>query len=85
MSDAEKVRFDAIRDEDIDYSDIPELDDAWFARATRPGREGPREAVTMRLPPRVVAFYKGQSPQGYTSRMADVLEAYAKAHARDDG
>ena len=33
QSDLERI--DRMRDEDIDYSDIPELDDEFFARATR--------------------------------------------------
>ena len=34
MSKAERTRFDAIRDDDIDYSDIPELDADFWANAT---------------------------------------------------
>ena len=33
MSEKDLARFDAITDEDIDYSDIPELGDDFFKRA----------------------------------------------------
>ncbi len=33
MSKEEKVRFDVLRDEDIDYSDAPELDAEFWANA----------------------------------------------------
>lgn len=33
MSEKDLARFDAIMDETINYSDIPELDDAFFKRA----------------------------------------------------
>ena len=36
------ARLKNIRDEDIDFSDIPEMTDEQFARATRPGRGGAR-------------------------------------------
>lgn len=69
----------AIRDEDIDTSDIPELDDAFWARAKlNPPRTKPN--VNLRLSEEVVAFFKGENPKGYTSRMAAVLTAYAQAH-----
>ncbi|MDR3296992.1 MAG: hypothetical protein LBS94_02015 [Prevotellaceae bacterium] len=34
LTDWERVKN--MRDEDIDYSDIPELDDGWFARTHMP-------------------------------------------------
>ncbi len=38
LTPEEAERLDRMKDEDIDYSDIPKPDDAFFARATRPGR-----------------------------------------------
>jgi len=64
---------------EIDYSDIPELDDAFWANAqvTAP-RTKPN--ISLRLPENVVEFFKAESPRGYTSRMAAVLSAYVNAH-----
>ena len=68
-----------IPDEDIDTSDIPELDDAFWANAQlAPPRTKPN--VSLRVDEEVVAFFKGQSPKGYTGRMAAVLSAYVQAH-----
>ena len=79
MSKAERARFSAIRDEDIDYSDIPELDAGVWANATseKPNR---KSSVTMRMDEEIVAYFKGSDPKGYTGRMAAVLKAYVQAH-----
>lgn len=42
------VQLDALRDEDIDYSDSPELDDSFFEKATvqvLPGTQTLRQAL----------------------------------------
>ena len=72
-------RLDAIRDEEIDYSDMPELDAEFWARANveRPGQ---KPTVTMRVDPETLAYFKGGDPKGYTARMAAVLKAYVQAH-----
>lgn len=66
-------------DSEIDYSDIPELDEAFWANAKlTPPRTKPN--VSLRLPEDVVAFFKAENPKGYTGRMAAVLAAYVQAH-----
>lgn len=65
-------------DADIDFSDIPELDEAFLSKAAvTPPRTKPN--VNLRLDEEVVAFYKGDNPKGYTSRMAAILTAYARS------
>lgn len=69
----------ALPDDQIDYSDIPELGADFWARAkVTPPRTKPN--VSLRLPEEVVAFFKAQNPKGYTARMAAVLAAYMQAH-----
>lgn len=69
----------ALPDDQIDTSDIPELDADFWARArVTPPRTKPN--VSLRVPEAVVAFFKAENPKGYTARMAAVLEAYARAH-----
>lgn len=69
----------ALPDDQIDTSDIPELDADFWARATvTPPRTKPN--VSLRLPEDVVEFFKAQNPKGYTARMAAVLAAYVQAH-----
>jgi len=79
MRQAERARFDAIRNKDIDYSDIPELDAAFWANAKieKPAR---KPSVTMRMDKETLAYFKGSDPKGYTGRMAAVLKAYVQAH-----
>lgn len=66
-------------DDQIDTSDIPELDEAWFAQAKlTPPRTKPN--VSLRVPSEVVEYFKAKNPKGYTARMAAVLVAYVQAH-----
>ncbi len=71
-------RFDAIREEDIDYSDFaPFTDEEWAnAKFVKPPQ---KPVVTLRVDAETVAFFKGEDPKGYTSRMAAVLRAFARA------
>ncbi len=66
-------------DAEIDYSDVPELDEDFWqkARVTLPKA---KPNVSLRVPEEVIAYFKAQSPKGYTGRMAAVLAAYVRAH-----
>ena len=66
----------AKKDQDIDYSDIPELDDEFWknARVVDPDRTTP---VTLRVKKSVLEIYKAQG-KGYQTRMNAVLESYAR-------
>ena len=65
-------------DSEIDYSDIPELDEAFWQKATlTPPRTKPN--VSLRVDPEVVEYFKAENPKGYTARMAAVLAAYVQA------
>ena len=74
-------RVDALQDEDIDYSDIPELDADFFrkARVVVPPR---KQQLTIRLDTDVLAWLKSQG-KGYQSRINAILRAYYDAH-RDE-
>ena len=66
-------------DADIDYSDIPELDEAFWAKAkVSPPKTKPN--VSLRLSQDIVDYFKAENPKGYTARMAAVLAAYVQAH-----
>ena len=67
----------AMKDEDIDYSDIPELTDEFWknARVVEPGGTTP---VTLRVKKSVLEIYKAQG-KGYQTRMNAVLESYARS------
>lgn len=71
----------ALPDDQIDTSDIPELDENFWKNAkVVPPRTKPN--ISMRLPEDVIAFFKAESPKGFTGRMAAVLTAYVQAHQR---
>lgn len=67
----------AMKDEDIDYSDIPELTEEFWknARVIEPDRTTP---VTLRVKKSVLDVYKAQG-KGYQTRMNAVLESYARS------
>ena len=67
----------ALSDEDIDFSDIPELDDTFWenAKAFEPKK---KKLISLRIDEDVLAFFQQDGP-GYQSRMHAVLKAYAQA------
>lgn len=71
-------RIDVMTEEDIDYSDIPALDDSFFQRT--PVAVPPRkEQLTLRLDQDVVAWFRAHG-RGYQTLMNAVLRAYVTAH-----
>ena len=66
----------AVRDEDIDFSDIPELDEEFWERAeiVEPDRT---DQITMRVKRSVLAYFKAPG-KGYQTRMNRVLESYVR-------
>jgi len=76
-SSTDLERIDAMRDEDIDTSDIPPLDEEFFKKATirMPER---KSSVTLRVDKEVLEWFRAQG-KGYQSRMNAVLKAYMKA------
>jgi uncharacterized protein (DUF4415 family) len=63
-------------DEKIDYSDIPELDERFWANAKLVEPEGTQQ-ITLRVKKSVVEAYKSTG-KGYQTRMNAVLESYAR-------
>lgn len=76
LTDAQKAnleRLAAMPDEDIDYSDIPELTDDQLARMRRPEHFRPvKKQITARVDADVLAWLKAGG-QGYQSRMNAIL------------
>jgi uncharacterized protein (DUF4415 family) len=66
-------------DSEIDYSDIPELDAEFWSNAVLSPPKA-KSQISLRVPDDVVDFFKAHNPKGYTTKMAAVLSAYAKAH-----
>ena len=77
-SETNWARIDIMTDEMIDTSDIPPLSDEFFAKATwRMPR--PPVAITVRVEPEVLEWFKAQGPD-YSRLMAAALRIYAEAH-----
>jgi uncharacterized protein (DUF4415 family) len=75
-------RVDALKDEDIDLSDSPEITPEMFAKAiVRRGLKpvSPKAQVTLRVDSDVLAWFKKQG-QGYQTRINALLRAYMEAH-----
>ena len=74
----------AIEDGEIDYSDIPETDAAFWANAAlvEPDRTNP---VTLRVKQSVLDFFKEGGAKGYQTRMNAVLESYVRAQRQNRG
>ena len=67
----------SIRDEDIDYSDIPELDDNFWANAELKMPEN-KSRITVRIDSDVLTWLKSQGA-GYQTRMNAILRTYMEA------
>lgn len=77
-SQTDLKKLDKMRDADIDYSDIPELDDDFFkhAKVTMPQR---KKQIALRVDTDVLEWMKAQG-KGYQSRINAILRAYYEAH-----
>ena len=66
----------SLADDQIDVTDIPALDLAFWSKATvNPPKTKPN--ISLRIDEEVLSHFKRESPKGYTARMAAVLRAYA--------
>lgn len=63
-------RVDAMKDDEIDFSDIPKLGPDFFANAIL--WPGTKNQLTLRVDSDVLAFFK-KSGRGYQTRMNNVL------------
>ncbi|MBE7184566.1 MAG: BrnA antitoxin family protein [Methylobacterium mesophilicum] len=70
-----------LKDEDIDFTDIPELDDTFFAKARLIAPSERKQQMTIRFDPDIVQWFKAQG-KGYQSRMNAVLRAYVDSQRR---
>ena len=68
-------RIDALRDSDIDFSEMPELGPDFFAKAIL--WPGPKKQITLRLDPDVLAFFR-KTGKGYQTSINAVLKRYVE-------
>ena len=73
-------RVDAMTDEEIDTSDIPPLDEEFFANAQLRMPQA-KPSITIRLDPDILEWFKGQG-KGYQTRINAVLRKYVEAQKK---
>jgi uncharacterized protein (DUF4415 family) len=78
QSQTDWTKVNAAKDEDIDYSDIPELDDDFFEKATFVPA---KQLVTIRLDADVVTWLK-RSGRGYQTRTNKILRTIMETQER---
>lgn len=66
--------------EDIDYSDIPELDESFF-EAAELIQPATKSQVTMRIDADVLDWFRAQG-KGYQTRINGVLKAYMRSQLK---
>ena len=77
-SGSDWARIEAMRDEEIDVSDIPPLSDAFFERA-KLWKAGRPVAVTLDVDQDILDWFKAQGDD-FPRRMNAALRIYAEAH-----
>jgi uncharacterized protein (DUF4415 family) len=68
----------AMADSEIDYSDIPELDEEWFKTAELVYPK-PKHSITIRIDDEVYQWFRKQGT-GYQSRINAALKSYVQEH-----
>ena len=82
LSKAQRMKkIDGIKEENIDYSDIPELDDTFWDNAVIEYPEK-KKPVTLRLDAEVLTWFQSKG-KGYQTKINAVLRSYVKAHKRN--
>jgi uncharacterized protein (DUF4415 family) len=79
LSKTNWAKLKTMKDRDINLSDIPELEDDFFADAKLwPGK---KKQITLRLDPDVIEFFK-EGGRGYQSSINVALRRYMEAQQR---
>ena len=68
-----------MKDSDIDFSDIPETDEAFWQTAEVIMPE--KQKIHIALDASVLSFFK-EDGRGYQNRINEVLKSYVRAHQR---
>lgn len=73
-------KLETMTDQDIDFSDIPELDEEFFRNARIQLPE--KQSVTIRLDADVLTWFKKQG-KGYQTRINKLLRTYMETHTKN--
>ena len=75
-------RVAELRDEDIDTSDIPDLDESFWASAEQIEPES-KERISIRIDQDVLNYFRERGP-GYQTRMNAVLKSFVEIQKRKE-
>lgn len=79
MSEERAKELEAMSDEDIDYSDIPPLDEEFFKNAKLVKRKPKTEQISIRIDTEVLEWFRNNDQEkGYQTLINDVLRTYVK-------
>jgi uncharacterized protein (DUF4415 family) len=77
--DERQKQFLEMPDEEIDYSDIPPLDDEFFKTAKLVKRRPRTEQISIRVDSEILEWFKSHAQEkGYQTLINDVLRTYVK-------
>ena len=78
-SETDLARLDAMSDEDIDFSDCPEVTPEMFAKAVVRRAPESQVTITLRVDPDVLAWFESQGDSA-ERQMAMALKIYSDTH-----
>lgn len=82
MSKERAKELEAMSDEEIDYSDIPPLNEDFFKSAKLVKRKPRTEQISIRIDTDVLAWFRQQAKgRGYQTLINDVLRTYVQHHS----
>ena len=81
-SQAQLLALEELADEDIDFSDIPEITD-WTGAVRGKFYRPVKQQITLRVDADVIAWFKAQSPngRGYQTRINEALRHHVQRSA----
>lgn len=77
LSKEREAELEALKDEDIDYSDIPKLNDSFWDNAVLHQPKN-KKRISIRIDNDIVEFFK-QNGKGYQTQMNAVLGSYMRS------
>ena len=79
LSESRAKELEAMSNEDLDYSDIPPLDEEFFKNAKRVLRKPKTEQISIKIDTEVLEWFKTHAQEkGYQTLINDVLRTYVE-------
>ena len=90
MTEERAREIEAMSDKDIDFSDIPELDEVFFKNAKLVKRQPKTEAISIRVDTDTLEWFRATAKnhpeiRGYQTLINDVLRTYVTHQTNNNG